>query len=185
MTNIPDYKIIDNALPIKDFKTLEKNIMSNTQTWNYSEGVILGDVTKDNGDIYFMHLYYLGVSDTPHIEANGKALPPKKSKHYSDILPVLKLLNKVTGMENLLRVKANLYYRTEKLNYHSKHSDFSFSHKGAILSINTNDGCTVLEDGTEIKSVSNRLLLFDPSQQHSSTSCTNQKRRVNINFNYI
>ena len=60
-----------------------------------------------------------------------------------------------------------------------------FPHKGAIFYINTNNGFTVLEDGTEIASVSNRLLLFNPSEPHHSTSCTDVKRRVNINFNYL
>ena len=42
-----------------------------------------------------------------------------------------------------------------------------------------------LEDGTEIESRANRVLLFDPSKPHHSTSCTNDKRRVNININYL
>ena len=43
----------------------------------------------------------------------------------------------------------------------------------------------VLEDGTEIESRANRVLLFDPSKPHHSTSCTSDKRRVNININYL
>ena len=83
------------------------------------------------------------------------------------------------------RAKANLYGRTKELVHHDNHADTNFSHKGAIFYINSNNGFTVLEDGTEIKSVRNRLLLFDPSKPHHSTSCTDDKRRVNINFNYI
>ena len=44
---------------------------------------------------------------------------------------------------------------------------------------------TVLEDGTECESVANRLLLFDATKPHHSTTCTDQKRRVNINVNYM
>ena len=40
------------------------------------------------------------------------------------------------------------------------------------------------EDGTKIESVANRVLLFDSSRPHSSTRCTDQKVRVNINLNY-
>ena len=57
--------------------------------------------------------------------------------------------------------------------------------KSAIFYINTNNGLTVLEDGTEIKSVANRLLLFNASEPHHSTTTSNENRRVNINFNYL
>ena len=56
---------------------------------------------------------------------------------------------------------------------------------GAIFYVNTNDGLTVLDNEVEIDSVSNRLLVFDGSTMHHSTTCTNQKRRVNINFNFM
>jgi LmbE family N-acetylglucosaminyl deacetylase len=39
--------------------------------------------------------------------------------------------------------------------------------------------------GAEIKSIENRVLLFDPSTEHHSTTCTDQKVRININFNYF
>ena len=54
-----------------------------------------------------------------------------------------------------------------------------------ILYFNANDGVTVLEDGTEVESVPNRILLFDSSRPHHSTTCTNANRRVNLNFNYF
>ena len=37
----------------------------------------------------------------------------------------------------------------------------------------------------EIENIENRLLLFDSSLEHHSTSCTNVKCRLNININYI
>ena len=90
------------------------------------------------------------------------------------------------GMANvLIRAKSNLYGRTQELIHHDNHIDMNFEHRGGILYINSNNGFTVLEDGTEIESISNRLLLFDPSKPHHSTSCTDVKRRVNINFNYM
>jgi len=54
-----------------------------------------------------------------------------------------------------------------------------------LFYLNTNDGLTVLEDGTEIKSIENRILLHDASKPHHSTTCTDADRRVNINFNYF
>ena len=84
-----------------------------------------------------------------------------------------------------MRAKANMYLKTNKVIKHGLHVDRPFKHKGCIFYINTHNGFTVLEDGTEIKSVANRALFFDSSKKHSSTSCTDQNIRVNININYF
>ena len=62
--------------------------------------------------------------------------------------------------------------------------DYNYPHKGAIYYINTNDGMTLLQNNIEINSIENRLLLFDSSIEHASTSTTNEKARINININY-
>ena len=85
----------------------------------------------------------------------------------------------------MLRVKVNLYPNTEILHEHAMHVDTDFPHSGAILSLNTCDGYTKLEDGTKIDSVANRILLFDASEKHCSTTTTNVPARMNININYI
>ena len=84
-----------------------------------------------------------------------------------------------------MRIKANLYYKTPILKEHPEHMDYDFPHKGAIYYINDNDGYTVLKGKHKIKSEANSLLLFDPSEPHNSTSCTDAKARININFNYF
>ena len=37
----------------------------------------------------------------------------------------------------------------------------------------------------KVDSVANRLITFDGSMEHASTDCTDEKTRVNINFNYL
>ena len=83
----------------------------------------------------------------------------------------------------MIRCKANLYTRTPEIIEHTMHTDFDFEHIGALFSLNTCDGYTLLEDGTKINSVANRMLIFDASKKHASTTCTNQNTRMNINFN--
>ena len=78
-----------------------------------------------------------------------------------------------------------MYPNTEKIHEHGMHTDDLFPHKAAILSINTCDGYTKLEDGTKIDSVANRVLLFDGSKLHTPSTCTNQPVRMNININYF
>ncbi len=68
---------------------------------------------------------------------------------------------------------------------HGRHVDYEFENKAALLSLNTCDGFTRLEDGTKVESVENRMLFFDPGQKHNSSTTTNERGRFNINFNYL
>jgi len=177
-----EYEIKDNFLsegPQGQFATIERAIMGPDFTWNYSYNVAGGDDVEN--DIYFMHTFYMSLVEKPRLDIHGNQIPPEKSSFYKVIEPLLEKLN----IETLIRAKANLYVKREKILHHKDHIDTKFSHKGAILYLNDNDGFTVLEDGTEIESRANRVLFFDPSKPHHSTSCTNDKRRVNININYL
>ena len=160
-------QIIDNALGSKEFEKIQKVMMSCQFPWYYNKVVVdtPNDALEDN--YYFTHLFY------------NQYVPV--SEAFNLIRPLIKLLNP----RSLMRAKANSYTATKELVHHGDHTDFPFEHKGAILYLNTNDGLTVLKDGTEIESVANRLLLFDASKPHHSTTCTDQKRRVNINVNYM
>ena len=91
----------------------------------------------------------------------------------------------MAGKQNIEVPKVNFYPRTDDIVYHKKHTDLPFEHTGALFYLNTNDGLTVLEDGTKIESIENRILLFDASRPHHSTTTSDQTRRMNINFNYL
>ena len=56
---------------------------------------------------------------------------------------------------------------------------------GCVFSLNTCNGYTRIGDDVKIDSVANRAIIFDPNIDHSSSSTTNETRRVNINFNYL
>ena len=85
----------------------------------------------------------------------------------------------------MIRSKCNLYTKTEKLFEHKLHTDMPFPHKGFLFYVNTNNGFTILEDGTKVESIANRALFFDSSKSHKSTTCTDEDIRVNININYV
>ena len=163
-----EYEIIDNFLPKDEFNNLN-DAMNKDMPWFYLDSVA---TPEDNGKTnnsyyYFFHLLY------------SESMPCSPS--FDIVVPLLNALK----MKALMRVKANLYPSTKKIIQHDSHVDFPYKHKGALFSINTCDGCTVLDDGTRIDSVANRLLLFDSSKEHSSTTCTNDKVRMNININYF
>jgi hypothetical protein len=74
---------------------------------------------------------------------------------------------------------------TETIIHHDNHIDYEFSHRGAIFYLNTNNELTVLKDKIEVEAIENRLLLFDASKPHHSTTCSDDKCRVNVNFNFF
>ena len=86
---------------------------------------------------------------------------------------------------NAIRINDNLTPRTvfhrEMSGYHI---DVSLPGNTSILYINTNNGYTQFKNGDKVKSVANRMVTFDSQKLHSGISCTNQKMRVVLNFNY-
>ena len=181
-----NFKVIDNFLPSDEFTKLHDLILPQPSDyekqlpqieWTYNPEIISPGRPKK---MYWYEerdknwrLFYL-----IHLIYNQTLVSPFSKKIIS---PIEKLLDYKT----LIRMKINMFPNTEKLHEHGMHTDFTYPHKAAIFSINTCDGYTKLEDGTKIDSVANRMLLFDASKLHCSTTTTNQTVRVNININYF
>ena len=81
----------------------------------------------------------------------------------------------------------NCNVRTENIIRHGFHVDVptDYDSKTAILYLNTNNGYTEFENGQRVESVANRLVVFDSALKHTGTTCTDQKRRIVLNLNYI
>jgi hypothetical protein len=160
------YEIIDNFLNVEEFNTIKNIVSSKDFYWCFHENVANAD---DNDDAYyFTHTFY----DYSNV---------RSGLYNRLIIPILEKLDVCA----ILRAKANLYPNIGQLIENANHVDYPFEHKGAILYLNTNNGYTILEDGTKIESVENRLLKFEPHKKHRSTHCTDLKRRMNINLNYF
>ncbi len=153
-------EIIDNYLSKKDFKRL-REIFIDTEVVNWTRCAV-NDLDKN---FYFTHIAFQGIGGSHFIHEMNP------------------LLNKIKT-KALIRIKVNCYPCTEKIIHHEKHTDFSFSHKGAIFSLNDCDGGTYINEQF-IESKANRILFFDPSIPHNSTSTTKKEGRININFNYF
>ena len=167
-----DHSIIDNFLPKEQFTKLKSVINSKYFPWFYQEIVegenLEGSLPGRGNYCYFTHLLL------------------NEGFQNSDMLvDVLNIIKPHFEWKMIGRIKCNLYPCSETLIEHKDHVDATWSHKGIILSVNTCDGATVLEDGTRIDSVENRALFFDPSKPHHSTNTTTAKARINININYF
>ncbi len=66
---------------------------------------------------------------------------------------------------------------------HGMHNDQNAGVSG-ILYVNNCNGYTKFENGKKIKSEKNKYIEFDSTLKHSGSSCTDQQRRIVINFNY-
>lgn len=161
------YKVIDNVLPRQEFKYIQDRMMSLDFSWNLNLSVTDSEeLISTTASYYFTHTFWDNFHTTP------------------DAMMFANLLNSL-GVKAITRIKGNCYPSTDKLIHHKNHVDYEFPHRAAILYINTNDGLTILEDKTEIESVENRLLVFDASKVHKSTTCTNAPCRINVNFNFF
>jgi hypothetical protein len=170
-TRYMTYKIIDNVLskPVAD-KISHDLLCDRRFPWYYLDTVVSNQISPGNMNNYqFVHIFYN--------QYNITGL-------YSVIAPIVDYLNP----EAIVRIKANLNPKTEVRHTFEYHTDLggkSNDRKTAIYYVNSNDGVTILEDGTEIESIANRLVIFDQKTFHTGTTCTNQKVRCVINFNYI
>ena len=166
--------IIDNYLDDESFYRIQKILLSEQIPWTYH------NYTDDSGDesnnhFYFGHMFYdWGFPKSPLIEI---------------LTPLLVKLAPIS----IHNIRANLMTRTDEhveSNYHADmqklvlREDQLSNWTTSVFYINDNNGYTLLKDGTEIKSKSNRLLTIPGDLKHLGASCTDEKRRVVININY-
>lgn len=164
-----EYKIYENFLPNEDFNRIKAVMESPVFPWYYQKDVSHKNQSEyDDRNLFYMtHLFF----------HNG--LPT--SDKLETILPLINAI----GAKAIIRIKGNLYPNFGINECDLPHVDYEYSHKAAILYLNNNNGPTVLEDGTEIESKENRLLLFDGSKPHDSKYCTDAMYRMNINLNFF
>ena len=156
-------------------------LLQNRIIWNYDFPWYLSNKIEYGGDRVEVsdgfagtHLFFYMGSPVSVNEINI-------SNMCSIVQPILDVLKP----KSLLRIKANFYPQTASLVEHDQHWDFPFTHKGAIFCLNTCDGFTRFDDQSVVSSIENRLIIFDTSKLHNSTTCTDERGRFNIAFNYF
>lgn len=162
-----DFTIIDNFLDQGDFEDIKFALTTtNITPWFLANEI--ADMDDDTNMFYLTHKIY----DNDVVA----------SEYYNNIMrPILAKLD----YKSLIRIKCNLYPRSESVHVHNKHTDYKFEHLGALYFVNTNNGYTTMYDGTQIESIENRMLFFKPHLPHQSSTCSDEKYRITINFNYF
>jgi hypothetical protein len=168
------YKIIDNFLPPFSFQQILESYTDMKVPWYFRDYVS----TRGEGEIAEPQNYqFINISYDRGL-AYGSGLT-----FVQDILNELRALT-------VIRIKANLLPVRDRIIQFPMHhdnpafTDNDLQYSVGIYYLNTNNGYTVLEDGTKIESIANRMVLLPGNMLHTGTTSTDTKRLL-INFNFI
>tara|TARA_B100001113_G_C20889197_1_gene526188 strand:- start:157 stop:726 length:570 start_codon:yes stop_codon:yes gene_type:complete len=170
-----DVVVLDNFLAEDEFKKLQDLIVMNPDFPLYFQKEV-----NDSGDTCestYWNWYQV------HTIIKDDAVYSKHFNMFKDLF--IERFKQLNIYRALMRIKINMYPYSDNIHEHARHIDYSYKHKGALFSLNTCDGFTKLYDGTKIDSVANRMMFFDPSTDHNSSTTTNAGARYNINFNFM
>ena len=165
-------KVIDNFLDKDEFNLLKNVLAGDSFPWFkskiLSEYGAKGPAIDEIENNQFCHLFYHNFCP--------------QSNFINILDPIITKINPAA----IIRIKANLNTKTDKIIEHGFHLDYQGSQelKTSIFYINTNDGYTLFENNEKIESVENRFLEFNSNYFHTGTSTTNTSARIVINFNY-
>ena len=176
-------KIEDNFLDQKKFDEIQTLMMGGGEDqqnlpWFFASAIDTPEEFHDENidKFQFTHMFYFDFCP--------------KSPFCERLNPVIGVLNPIS----IFRIKAYLLTRAPNIIENEFHTDIGDLHPypeklkqwtTAILYMNTNNGRTEFKDGTIIESVANRLAVFPSNLEHRGTTCTDEKTRVVINFNYF
>ena len=170
--------IIDNFLDEGYFKMLTDLICARRGAFEWFYGPYLEDDPTDKEEplnYFFTHTVYS--HHVPH------------SPHFQTILPFCEKIHEEQPTKSLIRIRANIFPNTNTVEEYPLHTDEVFSHTAALISLNTCDGYTGIEDENGIvqkyHSVANRVLFFDAGERHCSTTTTTARARFNVIVNYL
>ena len=156
-------RVIDNFIRPYQVKELQNAFLGSHFPWYFN-----GDTTQE-GDGMFKYTHRLDRVET------------EPSAYLVFLHPIFDELS----ADKFYRINANSLHRTRFFNRSTGyHIDNYPCSKTAIFYVNTNNGYTKFEGGGKVKSVANRMVIFDSTLEHAGFTCTDEKRRVVINFNY-
>ena len=164
-------KIEDDFLEQKNFDTLRTIMMGSNLAWFFNDCIVSKD---DILRFQFTHSFFLDCN--------------RNSEYFPILNPILSKIQPIS----IWRIKANLRTRTSDIFESTFHVDMQELSEEklkqwttSIFYINTNNGYTKFEDGSIVESVANRMVTFPSNMKHTGTSCTDEKIRGVINFNYF
>ena len=174
-------EIYDDFLPQDYFDHLDTQILHKNQfRWLFQEKVATNDDDPDDEQFYFICSFFNNL----HVEDN----------FFYQLQPIFDALE----VKSMIRARAIMYMNQGKLIKHAPHIDMDYTHKAALIYMNTCNGYTgivndnwksgddmVFDQGNRVESVANRLMIHDGSVPHYSTTCTDTRKRLVLAINYF
>jgi hypothetical protein len=88
-------------------------------------------------------------------------------------------------INSLISVRAFMFPSNKEVRSIEIENEFDFKHNQAIYFVNTNNGNTVLSDGTKVTPRENSILFMESSDKQHSENCTDKKAKVMILIDYF
>jgi len=180
-------------------KMKKENIVITDNFLSKEEFIALSDITTELKFPWFYRYKYYEMSEDYIDSKEPNELDQFNFIHpfYENAVAVSPYMKQLNSLLDLLqpvaifKITGNLLTRLPNIVQHPFHTDMAFLSEEklkqwttSIFYVNTNNGYTIFEDGTKVESVANRLLTFPANMKHTGTSCTDEKVRIVINFNY-
>ena len=159
-----ELQVIDNFLPEYQFNSLRELLTGAGFPWYYT------DHSSQIGDGHGRYLHSVYNTGTGQI---------------TDYLPYFDNCQQKLGVKKLYRILVNSFKPSflfrQNTGFHTDNCPCPYV---ALFYIGTNNGYTAFEGGDKVKCVANRMVVFDSSLSHAAVTCTNNPRRIAVNFNY-
>jgi len=161
-------QVTDNFLQKEYYEHLY-NIITDTQfPWMYQNRVANH---SENPEANLNHYYFV------HSLFHDYKI---ESRFYEEFIHLFKVLD----VQFLHRARVLMFVNQGEQHIHDTHIDHKVHCKTALIYMNSNDGFTQFEDGERVESIKNRLLIFDGSVPHSSSTATDTKERMLLSVTY-
>tara|TARA_Y100001972_G_C7613933_1_gene307849 strand:+ start:484 stop:1002 length:519 start_codon:yes stop_codon:yes gene_type:complete len=161
--------VIDDALPIEDYKNLEYLVHGSDIQWRLHNGTV-GKPTNF-GDWRFTHIIY----------HQQYSLNEKYKHNFNSVFNYLKVAALIS-----CKLNCDIYtIKPEQRPWHvdqGVHSNCTFT---SILYFNDCNGKTMFKDDFSVKSKRNRMVIFNSELEHCGVTQTDAPRRYVLNTNFI
>tara|TARA_R110002167_G_scaffold160748_1_gene356884 strand:- start:2021 stop:2557 length:537 start_codon:yes stop_codon:yes gene_type:complete len=172
--------VYDNWLNPLYFNLLKDYISTNVFPWYRSQIITnMGEVVPIKTPRYVkrQQFFHSFIDEKGNKNSDGAEL-------IYNIAPFL-------NAKKIIRAKLNYGLKTDEPQIGGWHVDYDYKvnpndndYKIALLYLNTNNGYTILENGQEILSIENRVVMFDNSVLHTCCSQTDSQGRIVLNIVY-
>tara|TARA_R110000822_G_scaffold101654_2_gene227953 strand:+ start:1273 stop:1812 length:540 start_codon:yes stop_codon:yes gene_type:complete len=167
-----------NFLTEEEFSELCNEVYDGEFPWYRGCKTYLEDNHKDKIQHQMFHMFI-----------NTFDEEPVKSYCFEILMPFLNKMEKELNVTKFLRAKINLNYNSgEQIigGWHFDWDDNTQKNKKlhvALFYLNTNNGYTLLDNGTKIPSVANKLVVFG-NDRHTDVTHTDTEERLVLNIGF-